>query len=478
MIPARQRFDFGELMGDFRALAEQLPDKRRGKNTQYKLSGMVMSAFSLFFMQNGSFLAFQRAMQSSRGANNAHTLFGVEAIATDNHIRDMLDAIEADALSGLFACVHGWLRGLRSRDSNHSRGIGLLEHFVLPDGALKGQVGIALDGMTTVSSYEIHCQQCNRHEIAQKGGSRTLFSHACLAPVLVVPGSGHVLSLMPEHIGAQVNAEKQDCELVAAQRWLGRNIGMVRALFAAPLQPGRPHPDNDLQINILGDDLYAHQPFCELLQGMGLHYVLVCKPTSHQTLYEDVTLMQDKHLLLTHSHRDLTGPPAKRYTYHYRYANGLPLRAGKDALLVGWVEVTVTDHKGKQVYHNAFITDHDLSATSVADICALGRARWKVENENHNTLKTKGYNVEHNFGHGKQNLTQTLTSLNILAFLVHTCLALADENYQYLLQRIKSRKALFNHLETLTSFFVYHSWKNLMLFMVQGIEKPHQPNAP
>ena len=28
-----------------------------------------------------------------------------------------------------------------------------------------------------------------------------------------------------------------------------------------------------------------------------------------------------------------------------------------------------------------------------------GRARWKVENENNNTLQTKGYNLTHNFGH-------------------------------------------------------------------------------
>ncbi len=32
------------------------------------------------------------------------------------------------------------------------------------------------------------------------------------------------------------------------------------------------------------------------------------------------------------------------------------------------------------------------------------RARWKIENEGFNVLKTKGYNLEHNFGHGIQNL--------------------------------------------------------------------------
>jgi len=55
-----------------------------------------------------------------------------------------------------------------------------------------------------------------------------------------------------------------------------------------------------------------------------------------------------------------------------------------------------------------------------------GRSRWKIENENNNTLKTKGYHLEHNFGHGKENLCSVLTSLNILAFLMHIFLDFND----------------------------------------------------
>ncbi len=35
-------------------------------------------------------------------------------------------------------------------------------------------------------------------------------------------------------------------------------------------------------------------------------------------------------------------------------------------------------------------------------------ARWKIENESFNTLKTKGYHLEHNFGHGDANLAARL----------------------------------------------------------------------
>jgi hypothetical protein len=57
----------------------------------------------------------------------------------------------------------------------------------------------------------------------------------------------------------------------------------------------------------------------------------------------------------------------------------------------------------------------------VAAIVRDGRARWKVDNENHNVLKTKGYPLEHNFGHGKQHLASLRLSLNLLAFATAVC---------------------------------------------------------
>src|SRR5215475_2558171 len=61
-----------------------------------------------------------------------------------------------------------------------------------------------------------------------------------------------------------------------------------------------------------------------------------------------------------------------------------------------------------------------VTADNVMDIAHAGRGRWKSANENNNVLKTKGYHLEHNFGHGKQYLSAFLLSLNLLAFLFHT----------------------------------------------------------
>ena len=42
-------------------------------------------------------------------------------------------------------------------------------------------------------------------------------------------------------------------------------------------------------------------------------------------------------------------------------------------------------------------------------------------------IETKGYHVEHNFGHGKQFLAQAFLVLNLLAFLLHTALERIDD---------------------------------------------------
>jgi len=62
---------------------------------------------------------------------------------------------------------------------------------------------------------------------------------------------------------------------------------------------------------------------------------------------------------------------------------------------VNWRELTTTAADGKVLYRNAFATDQALDGGNVAEVVEAGRSRWKIENENNNTLKTKGYHFEH-----------------------------------------------------------------------------------
>lgn len=147
------------------------------------------------------------------------------------------------------------------------------------------------------------------------------------------------------------------------------------------------------------------------------------------------------------------------------------MHGGKDALLVNWAELTIThEETGEVIYKNAFITDFEVRENNVEAIVRDGRARWKIENENNNVLKTKGYHLEHNFGHGSQHLSSVLLSLNLLAFLFHTVMGLVDEKYRLLRQVLRKRQTFFQDVETLLRYFLFDSWDDLFVFMCKGLE--------
>ena len=107
---------------------------------------------------------------------------------------------------------------------------------------------------------------------------------------------------------------------------------------------------------------------------------------------------------------------------------------------------------------------------NVVDVARVSRGRWKIENENNNVLKTKGYHLEHNFGHGQTYLTAFLLSLNLLAFLFHTVLEWSDAKYVLLRQVLARRQTFFQDIQALMRYMVFDHWDHLMDFMIRGLE--------
>jgi len=223
-------------------------------------------------------------------------------------------------------------------------------------------------------------------------------------------------------------------------------------------------------VTVLTDDLHSHQPLCELLLKQHFHFILTCKPQSHETLYQELELLtQVKEAHQTQTVRRWTGRRYEQWRYHWVVQ--VPLRAGADALRVNWLEVTVVrEDTGEQVYHNAWITSHELTAEMVGDVADAGRARWKVENEGFNVLKNQGYAFEHNFGHGEQHLSAVLLTLLFLAFLFHSVLHLTCALYAAIRKAVGARRNFFDHLRALTIFFYFDGWDELIAFMARKLE--------
>jgi hypothetical protein len=117
---------------------------------------------------------------------------------------------------------------------------------------------------------------------------------------------------------------------------------------------------------------------------------------------------------------------------------------------------------------NRCITRHELDEQTVSLVTAAGRCRWKTENENHNVLKTKGYHLEHNFGHGQEHLASCLLTLNLLAFLFHTVLHLTDIAYQKIRHKRGTRRGFFQDILSLTKYLLFNNWQSLIDFMLYG----------
>ena len=227
----------------------------------------------------------------------------------------------------------------------------------------------------------------------------------------------------------------------------------------------------------LGDDLYANQPGCHLIaETYRQFFVFVCKPDSHVTLYNELALLDKIGGVATHTTRHWNGRYAEIRTY--RFANQVPLRAGADAMLVNWCELTVThEATGEVLFHNAWVTNHRLATHNVAEIVQVGRMCWKVENETINVLKNYGHHLDHNFGHGQQHLSTVLFALNLFAFLVHTAQHLTNEPYRLLRGTLAVRRTFFHDIKALTRYIVFDSWEALFNFMLDGLELTIPPPA-
>jgi len=115
----------------------------------------------------------------------------------------------------------------------------------------------------------------------------------------------------------------------------------------------------------------------------------------------------------------------------------------------------------------------ELTAAKVARSVLRGRGggnSFLLPDENNNVLKNHGYHFDHNFGHGKQHLSNTLATLNLLAFLSHTLLDLTDEYYKEVRERLGSRQRFFNDIRALTQYLFFSGWDSLMLFMKNGLD--------
>jgi Transposase DDE domain len=371
----QEKITFDDLMETLSEEFEQLPDHRRA-NSSYELADVLRSAFAMFSLKSPSLLAFKELTRQEE--KNLKAIYRIESVPSDTQMRTTLDPCSPAPLRTLFAKLFHKLSEA-----------GVIKEYEY----WKGQLLISIDGVEHFSSTKVHCKHCTTR--AHRNGE-TSYHHSGLAAVVVHPDQEEVFTLDFEPILNADGSKKNDCERNAAKR----------------LCQGLHERYPDLKPILVEDALCANAPHIRQITGYGWLFVLNVKPDSHESLERQFAGRRASGQV-----KELRITDPKGIKHYFAWTNDLCLCESAIDVSVNYLLYEQTDKKGK-VTRWTWITNIPLNARSVEAVMRAGRARWKIENETFNTLKNQGYNFEHNYGHGQQNLATNLALLMFLAFTV------------------------------------------------------------
>jgi len=88
-------------------------------------------------------------------------------------------------------------------------------------------------------------------------------------------------------------------------------------------------------------------------------------------------------------------------------------------------------------------------------------------------LTNQGYNFEHNYGHGEQNLSVVFATLMMLAFLVDQTQQLCCALFRAVWTQLGSKRLLWERMRALFYDYRLDSMRELLEALLYGFEKSH-----
>ena len=438
-IHPRKHLNADALIGAIRDHVATARDPRSRSNG-LTVSDALLSAFAMFALKSPSLLQFDQRRMDEAEAENLKKVYGMRKIPSDTQMREILDGVDPqEAVRPLF--VEMFRRLQRGK---------VMEQMAFWD----GHYLLDLDGTGLFSSQKLSADFC----LEKKGrDGKTTYQVQMLSGAFVHPDHREVIPVCPEFIRKGDGTTKNDCEQNAAARFL-------RAFR-------REHPH--LKVIVNEDALAANAPHLRELQALDLRYIITVKRKNHRYLFEWVDLATRDGKALAFS---LPDKEDSRRTHRFRIVESVPLNASNEDLRVNvveyWQEDEQKDGTKRATYHNVWITDLSVSRETAYEFMRGARARWRIENEVFNTLKNQGYHAEHNYGLGKQNLIFVFALLMMLAFLVDQIQQLCCPLFQAALERLESKKALWDRTRALFQCFHLQSMATVYRAIIYGLERP------
>lgn len=424
---------FDPLIKELRAIAEKLSGDRKG--TTFSVADSIMSAIAMFSLKDPSLLAFQER----RNDQNMKHIYRIENVPSDTTMRETLDPVDPDSLRPLFQAIFRKMQ----------RGGGLKPFVFHEDCYL-----LSIDGTEYFSSKKVHCPSCLERK--NKSSGEITYYHQMVGAVLVHPDQKQVIPLAPEPIIKQDGNNKNDCERNASKRLLTK----IR----------EEHPN--LKLIVVEDALASNAPHIRLLKQQRMHFLLGAKPADHEHLFAEVIQAYEEDRMTSIQWED---PKRKGVTCEIGFTGNLPLNKSNLDLRVNFLQYSEYGPDGECMKCFSWVTDLTITEENAAKLVSGGRARWKIENETFNTLKNQGYQFEHNFGHGVENLSVVFAMLMMLTFLVDQTQEQGCPLFQAIHKKFTSRRSVWDHIRSHFRHFEFESMQHLYEVVLNDVGKLPAP---
>ena len=409
------------LISQLRQRLNQLSD-HRASNSSFSLTDILMSGFAMFSLKYASLLQFETQTEVERA--NLHQLYGIQKLCTDSQMRKVLDLVDPNDLKAMYAENFQQLQQLGIIDAYH-----YYQDYLI----------VAIDGVTHFESKKVNCPCClvKTHKDASVS-----YTHSMLCAMLVSPGQREVFVMGTEPIVCQDGQEKNDCERSASKRLLAEMALHYK----------------DQPLLITEDALYSMAPNITQITDNNWSYVLGIKPDGNKSLFKVFDEQQPHPRARKFSYLE------KKVRHQFQYINNVALNGTNPQIRVNVLLYEQTDKQGKTTKFS-WVTNLGLDRKSALEVMKIGRSRWKIENETFNTLKNQGYQFEHNYGHGKKNLSTVLAYLMLLAFHTDQLIQRCNPSFQQIWKAAKTKTKLWQTQRALFMVHLFLSFQQLYYTM-------------
>lgn len=410
----------------------EIKDNRRG-NKSYKLQDVLQAGYSIFALKHESLFSFGNSFENR--LKNLKEVYHVEQIPSSNALRNCLDSVSYEELQPI----------LGQTISDNLPKTTIERYFVLGD-----YIAISADGTGIFSSTNKKCQ-CEHCLVKNAGTPKENYYHQFMGSCVVSPYFKEVFPIACEPIMKQDGSNKNDCESNANKRLLPQ---IRRAM-------------GEQKIIMLYDALYVNGPQIEQLKSeqLNMRFIINLKDKSVSGQVAQLTKQAKM--------RQKTWKENGK-TFIVRYAYNLSLNPSNSHIKVNYFESQVIDHKSnKKTYYGRWVTDLPISSNKIQEYVMVARSRWKIENETFNTLKNQGYNLEHNYGHGKKYLSTNFAILTFIAFLIDQISQATDLVFQKAMKSCKTKKLFWYRIRQLFEIFSVQSMSAIYKVISKDTKIPY-----